>query len=339
MPPDGTETEYPESPLESESGGRPYGLKPYGLKPYGLKPYGLKPYGLKPYGLKPYGLKPYGLKPYGLKPYGLKPYGLKAGEGVGDAWSAEVSELVTEHSAVVRLGATIVPADDDVDVVSLAKTDSKGRLDPYVLGSEEYELVEPVRLRNRLKRKLDQLPELSEPLKVDLAQKLAGELDTRALDWRLEADVKRGTETDKLQLLRGLLEKVKDFPLRNPGWIINRATLDDLSKLRTPDTIGTDTSATSTARSFDSYGLLRRDGADGATLLGFPVITTSVKGIYFSADWDELWIGVDGHLVNVAASAESAFEADDTVIRATMSFGSLLRHPEAFATDQPKLQA
>ncbi len=118
LTPHGTESEDPESPLESEAGARPYGLKPYGLKPYGLKPYGLKPYGLKPYGLKPYGLKPYGLKPYGLKPYGLKPYGLKGGadDATGEAWSAEVSELVTERSAIIRLGATVVSAEDNRDV-------------------------------------------------------------------------------------------------------------------------------------------------------------------------------------------------------------------------------
>src|SRR4029453_5552703 len=89
--------------------------RPYGTKPYGTKPYGTKPYGTKPYGTKPYGTKPYGTKPYGTKPYGTKPY---AAEDALDpaVWSADVAELICERSAVIRLGASIVADDFELQI-------------------------------------------------------------------------------------------------------------------------------------------------------------------------------------------------------------------------------
>ncbi len=62
-----------------------------------------------------------------------------------------------------------------------------------------------------------------------------------------------------------------------------------------------------------------------------PSSRSSVGGVFFSADWDELWVGIERSLVTVAVSRESGFTADTTVIRATMNFGSLLRRPAAFA--------
>jgi Phage capsid family len=336
MPPDGTETEYPESPLESESGGRPYGLKPYGLKPYGLKPYGLKPYGLKPYGLKPYGLKPYGLKPYGLKPYGLKPYGLKPyglkspEADLGAEWSADVSELVGERSAVIRLGATVVCADDDVHVPWLG--DLAGGVMPFneqALASTANTVTARVQVPNRRARDLFGDTDLGDTVKLDLAERLARSLDEVLLVW--PADRRPDPEQDNdLGRLRDVLELVRDFPFRNPGWAIDRVTFDELTRAVTDDGLTSGVAG----RTLDTYPLLRRDGADGGVLLGLPAVTSAGDRVCFSADWDELWVGIDRSLVNVSLSEDSAFDADETVIRATMRFGHVLRRPEAFGWTQ-----
>jgi hypothetical protein len=292
-----------------------------------LKPYGLKPYGLKPYGLKPYGLKPYGLKPYGLKPYGLKPYGLKGGPvDLGEEWSADVSALVTERSAVIRLGGTVVGADQDVRV-PVWDPDSDEPVAAIRLGSKESGVTVLLRVPNRLERDLAGDPELSEPLKADLAEHLAAALDEEVLALIGEPEGAEG-EGDRLVRLRGLVESIRDFPLRNPGWIIDRGTFDKLTKLPTENAIAEGEEG---ARSLDSYGLIRRDGVDGGTLLGFAVVTCATEGVFFSADWDEAWIGIERNLVNVAVSAESGFAADETVIRATMSFDARLRRDGAFA--------
>jgi hypothetical protein len=323
MPPDGTETEYPESPLESESGGRPYGLKPYGLKPYGLKPYGLKPYGLKPYGLKPYGLKPYGLKPYGLKPYGLKG---ELDEAAGEEWSAQIAELVTERSAALRLGATVVSAEDNRDVPVLGPLNPAGTFPvvQLVLGSQAQTVNMQVVVPNRNARDFADHPELADPLKADIAEHLALALDRGVL-----AIIPRTPGAgDLLQRHRRLVRVVQAHPLRNPGWIIHRRFFDRLSRLPTANTMVV---AAPANRSLDSYAALQRDGADGGRLFGFPVITSSVGRTLFSADWSELWIGVERSLVNIAVSQEGGFAADVILIRATMNFGSLLRRPAAFA--------
>jgi hypothetical protein len=273
-------------------------------------------------------LKPYGLKPYGLKPYGLKPYGLKGGLGEEDedAWSAGVSTLVTERSAVIRLGATVVCADDEVRVPSLARLDANGLLNPFVLGSRANNPLVTVRLENRLGREYAENREVAEPLMLDFAEGFAEQLDGVVLG---SIPPTQALPQDNLRRLRGLVSAVRRFPLRNPGWVIDRASLDDLTTLRTAN--ATSVATATTARTLDSYGLLRRDGADGGVLLGFPFVTSDTLGVFFSADWDEAWIGVYQHLVNVAFSQDSAFAAGETELRATMSFESILRRPEAFA--------
>ena len=99
---------------EEEFPGRPFGPKPFGPKPFGPKPFGPKPFGPKPFGPKPFGPKPFGPKPFGPKPFGPKAGGADEADGGFldlDEWSAEIAELVCGRSAVLRLGATLVAAE------------------------------------------------------------------------------------------------------------------------------------------------------------------------------------------------------------------------------------
>jgi hypothetical protein len=291
-----------------------------------LKPYGLKPYGLKPYGLKPYGLKPYGLKPYGLKPYGLKPYGLKGDldESAGEQWSAEITELVTERSAVLRLGATVVSAEENRNVPFLGVfTAGTLPLGSLVVGSQTDSVRVRVNVPNRSARELADHPELAEPVKADLARYLASELDSRVV---ANVPLTPSPPPDQLQLLRGLVQAVQG-PLIAPGWLMQLAYFNNLTQVPTADT----RIVAAGNRTLDSYAALRRDGADGGALFGFPVVTSTATAVVFSSDWNELWIGIERNLVTVDFSQGSNFTADRTVIRATMNFGTLLRSPGAFA--------
>ena len=107
---------------QEELADRPYGVRPYGVRPYGVRPYGVRPYGVRPYGVRPYGVRPYGVRPYGVRPYDVRPYGVRQGEHAEggfldpEEWSAEIAEVFCERSAVVRLGATIIPSEGELPV-------------------------------------------------------------------------------------------------------------------------------------------------------------------------------------------------------------------------------
>jgi Phage capsid family len=121
---------------------------------------------------------------------------------------------------------------------------------------------------------------------------------------------------------------------RCPGWIIGPESLDRLTQLRTADCLTQ--SDDPRARSLDSFPLLRLDGADGGSFLGYPFVVSAAaeNAIYFAADWREAWIGFDGPVVRVDASSDAAFQADQTLIRATMSYDFALRRQQGFGWAQ-----
>jgi HK97 family phage major capsid protein len=341
---------------------RPYGTKPYGTKPYGTKPYGTKPYGTKPYGTKPYGTKPYGTKPYGTKPYGTKPYGGSRDGNGGldpDAWSADVAELVCDRSAVIRLGATIVACDYEVqlpvfDVEAKYIEINEGR-DPkpikekIQLDPRRFALDARVAVPNRRVPDIAENPELADAIKVDLADALAlradraflrgpgGGTEPRGIDGRAGELEKNGATVLALARAIATAARTREVPLRNPGWILAATTLDELTRLVTPD--GLSVPDPQDGRTLDTYSLLRLDGADGGMFLGFPFIASAAAvaqqdpkdpRIFFSADWQDAWIGIDRELVTVDISAEAAVRTDETVIRASMYHDFTLRRTEAF---------
>ena len=347
--------------IERPYGTKPYGTKPYGTKPYGTKPYGTKPYGTKPYGTKPYGTKPYGTKPYGTKPYGTKPYGTKPypdGDALDpDVWSADVAELICACSAVIRLGATIVGGDVELEIpdVSAKAGYNKGsaaQRQPIVerkLRPEDHQLVALVTVPDRLIGDIAENAELADALKVDLADALTGAADAAFLRGRRRGEPKGiASRVAKETAARDLLASARKIVgtvrgrraiFRNPGWILDPVALDQLTKLTTAD--GLQRSTARGARSLDTFVLLRLDGADGGTLLGFPFVMSSAASdgkprLYFSADWQEAWIAISGELVSVDISAEAGFDASETVIRGSMLHDFGLRRPNAFAwTEQP----
>jgi HK97 family phage major capsid protein len=334
---------------------RPYGTKPYGTKPYGTKPYGTKPYGTKPYGTKPYGTKPYGTKPYGTKPYGTKPY---PDEDALDpeVWSADVAELVCERSAVIRLGATIVAGDLELEMPAVVDPTASyinvrrptaatpQTTDGIELRPLKHELDALVSVANRLIRGIAADAEFADALKVDLADALALAADTAFLRGSRQVEPKGISRTrgvrkvdppgvDLLdsarQILRSLREDNAIF--RNPGWILDPLALDDLTKLPAAGTL-------------DSYSLFEPDRTDGGTLLGFPFVMSSAasarksepRRLFFSADWQEAWVAINRELVTVDISAEAGFDANQTVIRASMFHDFRLRRPGLFAwVEQP----
>jgi len=354
-------------------GGRPYGGRPYGGRPYGGRPYGGRPYGGRPYGGRPYGGRPYGGRPYGGRPYGGRPYGgrLTSAEGSEtdvldpEQWSADVSELVWERSAVIRLGATVVCDEYELAVPAFDATPNapdyieesaeKPLLKPREkkLRPRDHELAAKMVLSNRLARDVQENAALAQALREDLAEALALRADRAFLcgdppppprvqptgiSNSVPPNLNLPVAGDLLATVRNMLTAVRTVdPLVNPvfrapGWILHPATLDALTELLTANGL-----AIGAGRSLDSFGtLLRLDGLDCGVLLGYPFVVSAAAfdgravRLYFSADWREAWIGVDGDLVTVDLSADAHFQTDETVIRATMSHDFTLRRPEAF---------
>jgi hypothetical protein len=353
---------------DDELGGRPYGGKPYGGKPYGGKPYGGKPYGGKPYGGKPYGGKPYGGKPYGGKPYGGKPYGGKpyggkpyGGKSPGDVldldeWSADIGELFCDRSALVQLGATVVPIEDQLwapgpglvsgfrPVAPVPPPVGAVQLDPS-RNTIDAMLAMPAALFAQVADD----PDLAGPAKADLAEALVGVADAAMLfgptplvggiSWQV---ANAGTVPgDLLATLRGILAQVfgvaPPVNFRRPGWILHPRTVIWLSAIRT--TNGWNSAAGPGARTLAELGLFRFDSPRQGMLLGQPFLTSRAVAvapsfppsprIFFGADWDQAWIGVAPSFIDVDLPGLPAVPGA-RVIRASMSIDFGLRNPLAF---------
>lgn len=351
-------------------GTRPYGTRPYGTRPYGTRPYGTRPYGTRPYGTRPYGTRPYGTRPYGTRPYGTRPYGarpyvddvLGGGQFDPGEWGAEIAELVCERSAVIRLGATLMFADDELQVPvsnTAAGFRAPGAAGPVpgvtpsiALRPGDWRLEASVTVPIRLFHGLAASPDLASTLKVDLAEALALWADQAFLLEQAAvggpegiSDLVAGTPPaagggQLLQRLRNMASGVRAVhPVRNPGWILHPRALDDIAEFLTRNGV---LGAPAQGRAVDTFPLLKYDGADGGILLGFPFVTSAAalrgnrRRVYFSADWEEAWIGLDPYFVTVAvpgasAAAGAPAASGDVVITASMPLDFILRRAPAFA--------
>jgi len=342
-------------------GGKPYGGKPYGGKPYGGKPYGGKPYGGKPYGGKPYGGKPYGGKPYGGKPYGGKPYGGKSDvsdPGDWDEWSVDIGELVCERSAVIRQGATLFTG-DELELPALAAAPayrapgqpSQAPLPPAQpppsLRPGAWTLEAVVAVPLTILGVITANPDVAYMLKLDLAESLAQRADATFLAGtaagggppgiadlvaRTPGPVAGGGQ--RLQRLRNLVAAIRATePLRNPGWVLHPAALDAVATFFTRDVVTASTA--SGRRSVDTFDIFKYDGADGGMLLGFPFLTSAGAvwrqrpAAFFSADWEEAWIGFDPSFIRVTFPGAGAGGAINLTVSMQLDFA--LRRTSAFA--------
>jgi hypothetical protein len=351
---------------EDPIGVRPIGVRPIGVRPIGVRPIGVReederPIGVRPIGVRPIGVRPIGVRPIGVRPFGVRPIGVRETYGYLDPeeWAADITDLVIERSAVIRLGATVLADEYELRVHAADATASApayvkdGKEKPLLehgerkLRPRDHELAAKVVLPDRVARDLAEDPVLALAVKEDLAEAMALRADEAFLSGGGPAPVgivtlAPGTTAGPtiLQTARAMLTQVRTVdpslnpPFRAPGWIVHPATLDALSQ--EPITPPTTTSALPQATVDMVLNLLSNDGADGGRLLGYPMLVTTaaldgnVRRLFFSADWREAWIGVDGAIVNVDISRESHFQSDETVIRVTMAHDFTLRRPDAF---------
>ena len=343
--------EFEEPVADRPYGARPYGARPYGARPYGARPYGARPYGARPYGARPYGARPYGARPYGARPYGARPYDEGAPRSPIDPveWGEDIGELVLSHSAVVRLGATVVSSDADLWIPTanatvrfrqpgepLAKAPDAEAAAP--LSPRDWSLEAWLSVPTRLFRSLASNPELAYTLKGDLAEGLARGLDSAVLVGPPPGNVAAkadGVEDSESEELLGRVGDVvtavrtrKGSDFRRPGWILHPTTLDGLMQAVPPD---------SSAR------VLALDGADGGMLVGFPFVASpaavtaqesSEPRIYFAADWRDAVVGVGERPVTVDTPAEPKV-ADGVALRASMTLDVTLRRNVGFAWIAP----
>ena len=211
------------------------------------------------------------------------------------------------------------------------------------LRPRDHELAAKVVVPDRVAGDIARDPVLALAIKEDLAEALgwlrirpSSRVRTRAAGWNCQCRPGRCCRARSADGGAGSRRAMRTVdPLLNPvfrapGWIIHPATLDALANTLIP---GPPPSAPVVDM---VIALLRSDGADTGQLLGYPFVVSAAafdgtdRRLYFSADWREAWIGVDGALVEIAISTEAHFQADETVIRATMSHDFVLRRKDAF---------
>ena len=186
------------------------------MRPAGMRPAGMRPAGMRPAGMRPAGMRPAGMRPAGMRPAGMRPFE-DAGDGCLDPeeWSADVSCLFCDYSAVLRLGGRLAqdvtelpisqwPASNAQYVAQAAPIDPDPAGDPATIGQDltdnaaaarpqadqadaqlffrrlqprSRELTLRIAVRNRLVRSIAEHPELAWALKEDIARALASRAD------------------------------------------------------------------------------------------------------------------------------------------------------------------
>ena len=234
---------------------------------------------------------------------------------------------------MVTLGATVVSSDAEVWIPTAAPNSIFIETPP-----EEPPSIKPIRLSPRrwkleawavvpdaLYRYLGANPELAQALKSDLADSLARDADAKFLG---ELPRRDGAAESLLETVLDIVTEIRgkaDVDFRSPGWILNPATLDKLTRSGEP---GGDA-----ARTLDTFRLLTLDGADGGTLVGLPFVTSGAATkpeIYFAADWGDAWVAVRGTPVTIDTPVEPSV-VGAVVIRASMNVGFALRRKDGFA--------
>jgi hypothetical protein len=359
---DGLETggeEFAERPIGARPiGARPIGARPIGARPIGARPIGARPIGARPIGARPIGARPIGARPIGARPIGARSYSFDVFDP--DEWGEDIAELVRERSAVIRLGSTLVFGEDELQVPASdpaggfrapgAPGPAPGPMLPIALRPGDWSLEASVAVPVRLVPGLAANPELAFTLKLDVAEELALRADEAFLVGAAvggpqgisDLIARTGPAAgggQRLQRLRGIAAAVRAAqPVRNPGWILHPAALDDIAQFLTRNGV----MQAAQGRAVDTFPLLRYNGADGGELLGFPFVTSAAAfgagrpRVYFSVDWEQAWIGLDPYFVTVAVPGASAAPGapaapGQVVITASMPLDFILRRAAAFA--------
>lgn len=344
-------------------GARPFGARPFGAraetdddKPFGARPFGARGTDERPFGARPFGARPFGARPFGARPFGARPFGARLFAGDDDGvlvrryWSAVLAELVCERSTVIRMGATLATGFEQRvpvfnPVAGIRAAGGPGPVPaPYPAAAEptlrpgEQALEAAVEIPDRLADPIAEHEEAAWCLLLDLAEELALQLDGACFGVPAWPAPVPAPATQPLRRLRNLVQGVRNaHPVRNPGWIIHPNALNNIARFLTIDgeTVGT----AATGRTVDSFQwLLTPDGVDGGTLLGFPFLTSAAAGtpasplLYFSADWQEAWLGVEPYLARLDVTGEPAPSPDSTVLRASLPLDFVLRRAAAFAS-------
>jgi hypothetical protein len=212
-------------------------------------------------------------------------------------------------------------------------------------------------LTTGLDRELVEHPDVAWAVKQDIANALALRADGAFLRGRGSAIEPLGVagsrgvvrepvvnmpnnQPDLLQTARNIVNRVRTAPalFRNAGWVLDPGALARLSGALTTDAIRTVVPVGGGAghrpRSVDTTDVLSYDGRDGGHLLGYPFVVSAAAGgatsMFFSADWAEAWIAVDGDLVAIDVSSGARFDTGDIVVRAVMHHDFAVRTATAF---------
>ena len=348
-------------------GTRPFGTRPFGTRPFGTRPFGTRPFGTRPFGTRPFGTRPFGTRDDDAGDGGLDPAewsaeiaelfcAMSATVRLGARIVYDVRELLIPKRRIdavylappdkLDTKEELLAAEEDGEKPAAAGSDDTARSQARVsagqriLRPSQHELTVQIVVRNSLIRAVERHPDVAEALKQDIARALVFAADSAFLHGDGARSTPAGitafaeefddTSTDPLELARAILTQFRvDAPKRfeSPGWILDPATLDQLTRLDVP---GADT------KTLDGTRLLELDGFDGGILLGYPFVVSraathgDVHRIYFSSDWTEAWIGAGSDLVTVDMSSEADFAEDSTIVKAVMNHDFVVRRPGLF---------
>jgi HK97 family phage major capsid protein len=257
--------------------------------------------------------------------------------------AAELTPLLRARTAVLALGATVMPVSKELDVAGL----SSGATAYWVqenaaipTSEETFDLAAILRpkplaalipVSNRLLRDAAVTPSLDQALRTDLSQVIAlradlaftrgtgsggeplGLLNTSGLTAAPDLGVDGAVPTfDNLMDMIGGLRDV-NAPFLSPGWCFSPRLITVLQKMKT--STGAYLSSDPSLLSFDPTG-------GGGRLLGLPFKTSSqipanlhvgtstdCSEIYLSSDWSEFWVGMDGD-IRIEVSNEASYTPD-----------------------------
>jgi hypothetical protein len=347
--------------------GRQYGMRPLGRQ-YGMRP--IRQYGMRP--IRQYGMRPVEaeddagyLDPAEWSAEIAERFcAMSATVRLGARVVCDIDDLLIPARQVRAV--YLEPPEAMTNASDLAAAESDG--DPpdaaaraaavrnaripagqRTLRPREHELSVQLGVRNSLVQAIAKHPEVADALKSDIARALAVRADSAFLHGgggryapvgiTAFSDPAGSMATSPFALARDILEQFRTGPqprrFENPGWILDPATLDTLTRMPTDRNTEGDT------KTLDATRLLELDGADGGLLLGYPFVVTRAATekdggrLYFSSDWSEAWIGAGSDLVSVEFSSEADFAKDSTIVKAVMHHDFVVRRPSLFTYTDP----
>jgi hypothetical protein len=360
-------------------GTRPFGTRPFGTRPFGTRPFGTRPFGTRPFGTRPFGTRDDEQGGEGLDPAQWSTdiadlfCAMSATVRLGARIVYDVENLLIPNRRVDAVylsppdrldsAAKLLDAEESDEEPAAAGKRTAALADACVTAGQrllrpsEHELSVQIVVRNSLIRAVERHPDVADALKQDIARALVFAADSAFLhggqgeagpagivEFGFELD--HGANDNALELARALLRRLRvKAPKRfeNPGWVIDPATLDELTRLQTAEHVPP---AERTTKTLDATRLLKLDGLDGGKLLGYPFLVSRAateanrkSRIYFSSDWTEAWIAAGSDLVCVDFSTDAAFSTDSTIVKAVMNHDFVVRRPGLFTFTEERTPA